>query len=147
MSSDWWARKLQQQAPQAPQQPQHSYPPVGYRPPPVAPQAPVQRPMAPPQQRPQGEMPGYQEPLREGERQQVLDPNRDPNEQMDIVTALHYWKGGEAHRRERSLACPSCGSRNYFSRKGAWQRAGSAPASHCFECGYNGIYEQGLPPT
>ncbi len=66
---------------------------------------------------------------------------RDPNGQTDMGTAIRTWKGGEAHRREGSLSCPRCGSKNVFSRANGGS-LGHSPAPRCFECGWNGLYEQ-----
>jgi hypothetical protein len=51
-------------------------------------------------------------------------------------------KGGIAHRTNPN-PCPSCGSKtSYVENWGA--RRGPQPAPHCLECGYNGLFEQGL---
>ena len=65
----------------------------------------------------------------------------DPTGQTDMGSAIRSWKGGEAHRREGSLTCPRCGSKNVFSRANGGSM-GHSPAPRCFECGWNGIYEQ-----
>ncbi len=65
----------------------------------------------------------------------------DPTGQTDMGTAIRSWKGGEAHRREGSLSCPRCGSKNVFSRSNGGS-LGHSPAPRCFECGWNGLYEQ-----
>ncbi len=138
MASDWWSRKL------GGGQPQHSAPqPHGY--PPV-------RPMPTPQQREEPSRfyrPHYLEPLHEGERQSLLDPQRDPNAQIPFSDALQLWRGGEAHRMEGGQVCPSCGSGLVFSRANAGTIRGASPAPHCFECGWSGglIPQQGSPPA
>ena len=71
----------------------------------------------------------------------AVQEQRDPAGQTDMGTAIRSWKGGEAHRREGSLTCPRCGSKNVFSRSNGGT-LGHAPAPRCFECGWNGLYEQ-----
>jgi predicted RNA-binding Zn-ribbon protein involved in translation (DUF1610 family) len=71
----------------------------------------------------------------------AVQEQRDPNGQTDMGTAIRTWKGGEAHRREGSLTCPRCGSKNVFSRSNGGT-LGHTPAPRCFECGWNGLYEQ-----
>ena len=59
--------------------------------------------------------------------------------------AMQHWRGGKAHRVDRE-PCPECGSDQYYSRtEGA--RRGPPPAPHCFQCGYNGLFTQGLQAT
>jgi hypothetical protein len=140
--SDWWSQKLRQDEPQQ----------YGLRLPPVTPQQapqqqqPYQQPMTVPTQQATYQPPvGTVVPLYEGERQDVLDPRRDPNSEIDMGSAIRLWRGGEAHRKEGSKHCPECGSRNVFSRVGAGTTvSGAAPAPRCFECGWNGHYTQGL---
>lgn len=67
--------------------------------------------------------------------------NVDPAGQTDMGTAIRTWRGGEAHRVDGHLSCPRCGSKNIFSRSNG-QTMGKAPAPRCFECGWNGLYEQ-----
>ena len=71
----------------------------------------------------------------------------DPKGQTTIGEAIRNWKGGEAARKEGNNTCPECGSGNVFSRmaKGAGAGInGNAPAPRCYECGWNGIYDQGM---
>jgi hypothetical protein len=71
----------------------------------------------------------------------------DPNEQTTMGEAIRSWKGGEAHRKEAGNTCPECGSSNVFSRmaKGAGSGInGNHPAPRCYECGWNGLYDQGI---
>lgn len=127
--SDWWARRLSEPA-QKQERVQSSVPPVT---PPV--RVPISFPQAPtatPQQVAQS-------------RGQLLDETRAPTEQITMGEALRLWKGGEAMRREGGMTCPSCGSSNVFSRvgRGGTMVNGSQPAPRCFECGWNGMYDQG----
>lgn len=53
-------------------------------------------------------------------------------------------KGGEATRRE-TMTCPDCGSPYVFSRTGRGANTminGASPAPRCYECGWNGLYDQ-----
>lgn len=57
--------------------------------------------------------------------------------------AIRVWQGGEAARKEGNLRCPECGSRHVFSRVGSGTMInGAQPAPRCFECGWNGKYNQ-----
>ena len=68
-------------------------------------------------------------------------PIPDADGKVDMGTALRSWKGGEAQRLDGGLSCPRCGSKNVFSRANA-SAGGNVPAPRCFECGWNGLYEQ-----
>lgn len=65
----------------------------------------------------------------------------DPTGETNMGSAIRSWKGGEAHRREGSLTCPRCRSKNVFNRSNGGT-LGHSPAPRCFECGWNGLYEQ-----
>jgi hypothetical protein len=39
--------------------------------------------------------------------------------------------------------CPNCGANLFYDNLGK-NRRGPPPAPHCFTCGYNGLFEQGL---
>lgn len=84
-------------------------------------------------------------PPQEQPAQRVLNEQASPTAQIGMGVAIRSWKGGEAHQREGGNRCPSCGSANVFSRTGRGSNSminGAAPAPHCFECGWNGKYEQ-----
>lgn len=49
--------------------------------------------------------------------------------------------GGEATRRE-TQKCPSCGGGFVFTRAKGTMVNGASPAPRCYECGWNGLYEQ-----
>lgn len=137
-SSAWWANKLAQVSNQ-PQKHGITLPPV--QPQPVQPQ---QQPQPAPQPAPQVGVP-----LQQGERQQVLDPSREANAEVNMGEAMRLWRGGEAHRTEGNMSCPSCGSATGYTAysgmgAGAARVNGQQPRPHCFECGYNGSYAQGL---
>lgn len=135
-SASWWANKLGQQT----QQPRGIVvQPVQQQPQPVqqVQQAPAQQPV---QQAP--------EPALDPNRN-VLDPNRSDNAEVSMGEAMRLWKGGEAHRTEGHMACPACGSKTGYTAysgmgAGGARVNGQQPRPHCFECGYNGSYAQGL---
>jgi hypothetical protein len=81
--------------------------------------------------------------------QQAIHPDQrsDPDSQLTMGEAIRLWKGGEAHRKEPNMICPECGSGNVFGRvaKGAGTAInGAHPAPRCYECGWNGMYDQGM---
>lgn len=118
MSSDWWSRKLNNQ-------PAPARPPL----------PPVQVPLRfPPQER--SSLP------QQSPNSRLLDPSRGATDQITMGEAIGLWRGGEAMKTEGSLSCPSCGSHLVFTR-GKGRINGAQPAPRCFECGYNGMYEQG----
>jgi predicted RNA-binding Zn-ribbon protein involved in translation (DUF1610 family) len=63
----------------------------------------------------------------------------------NIYQAAAHWKGGQAHRVD-TQPCPQCGSGQFFSRSQDARR-GPAPAPHCYNCGFNGLFDQGDPTT
>ena len=138
-NSSWWANKLGQAQPQ----------PRGITVQPVQPQPqPVQQTVQA-QQAPVAQPTNTGVPLQQGERQQVLDPNRDANAEINMSDAMRLWRGGEAHRTEGSMACPACGSATGYTAYSGMGAAGARvngqqPRPHCFECGYNGSYSQGM---
>jgi hypothetical protein len=122
--SDWWSRKLA---------PQDQRP--GIRVPYEYPQ--------PTQQRPQAQPPQHEQP------QAPPAPQDDPKREVTMGEAIRTWRGGEAHRKEGHLACPGCGSATGYTEYSAAGHSGSMvngqrPRGHCFECGYNGHFMQGL---
>jgi hypothetical protein len=123
--SDWWSRRLSD--PNPPQTREVSLPPTS---------PPIRFPAAVTPQQPQQ----FQQ-----TSQRVLDSSRAPTDNLGMGEAIRLWKGGEAHRKEGHLTCPSCGSKNVFTRvgRGGSMVNGSNPAPRCFECGWNGMYDQG----
>lgn len=115
MSSDWYARRLARGRQAPPQQYQ--------APPPVYQQQQMRQPP-----------PGY-------------IPRPDPHSVKTTIENLWGqmlgWQGGKAHKIDPD-PCPQCGSNQYFSRTGAEVRRGPPPAPHCFSCGFNGMFDQGL---
>lgn len=132
--SDWWANKLGTN-----QRPHGLTVPA---------QPPVQQAPQPAQQVQQVQQAPVGVPIQQGERQQVLDPNREANAEVSMGEAMRLWRGGEAHRMEGNMVCPGCGSTTgytaYSGRGGSAARVnGMAPRPRCYECGYNGSYVQG----
>lgn len=126
--SDWWSRRLSDPNPPTTRQVQ-ALPPT-----------------SPPIRFPAAVTPQYQpQPQFQSTSQRVLDESRAPTDNLGMGEAIRLWKGGEAHRKEGHLSCPSCGSKNVFTRvgRGGTMVNGSSPAPRCFECGWNGIYDQG----
>lgn len=75
-----------------------------------------------------------------------MPPQREPVTVGNMWNAMQVWRGGKAHKVD-AYPCPNCGSDKFYSRTGAEARRGPAPAPHCFECGYNGLFDQGLAST
>ena len=125
MSNDWWSKKLSGQQPQA--APRQSLPPVT---------APIRFPVQVPAQAPQ------QHQVQQGDSR-LLDQSKPPTAEIKMGDAIRLWRGGEATRREGDSSCPSCGSHLVFSRAKGSMVGGKSPAPRCFECGWNGLYDQG----
>lgn len=127
MSSDWWSKKLSG----APQQPRST--PQTYT-----------SPSTPPIRLPQAQPQTIRQPEDNG-RQTLLRPDLDPKAEITFGEALKLWKGGEAMRKQGNLTCPECGSPNVFirsSKSASNTVQGNSPAPRCFECGWNGLYDQ-----
>lgn len=122
--SDWWSRKLTNQPAPARQ----SLPPL---------QAPIRFPVQVPVQNQQVPM------ANPASNQRLLDPTRAATDQINMGDAIRLWQGGEAHRIDGGNSCPSCGSGLVFSRGKGSGVMGKQPAPRCFECGWNGLYDQG----
>lgn len=128
-SSSWWANKLAANEPKR----------YGVTIPTQAPQ-PVQYPAAQP--------PQHQAPP-QSYNPNLLDPSRPEGAEIPMGQAMRLWRGGEAHKKEGHLACPSCGSATGYTAysgmsAGNARVGGHVPRPHCFECGYNGSFAQGL---
>jgi hypothetical protein len=128
--SDWWSRQLSNpQQRTAPRQEGYSSPPI-----------------TPPVRFGSIQIPAQQQPQPQQTQQRVLDENRAPTENVSMGEAIRLWKGGEAAKKQGDMSCPDCGSQNIFVRTakgGNTMISGNAPAPRCFECGWNGIYDQG----
>lgn len=123
--SDWWSRRLADPNPPAPR-PTYSSPPT-----------------SPPVRFPTAAQPA---PYQENTSQRVLDSNRHPQEEVTMGEAIRLWKGGEAAKKQGNMVCPECGSPHVFVRTakgGNTTINGKSPAPRCFECGWNGLYDQG----
>lgn len=125
--SDWWARRLASTTPPdtTPRQ-TSSLPPtsVPLKFPPATPSSPYPT-----------------------TSQNVLDSSRHPQDEVTMGEAIRLWKGGEAARKQGDMTCPECGSAHVFARTakgGNTMINGKPPAPRCFECGWNGLYDQGL---
>lgn len=123
MSSDWWSKKLSGTT--------SSKPSSSTATPPIS--APIKLPPALINTTP------------------VHQPSPQPtsNEPITMGEALRnpkLWEGrGEAARKQGNLTCPDCGSPNVFIRTakgGNTNINGNTPAPRCFECGWNGLYDQ-----
>ena len=125
-SSDWYARRLGQAQPQQ-QSPRSTYSGATNAPgrPPQYPQQyaqPVYQPQQPQQyQQPQGQQvvqfAGYQ------------------------YAGVENYHGGIAQKLNPDL-CPACGGNQYFAKVRTKGR-GPDPAGHCYNCGYNELFDQG----
>lgn len=127
--TDWWSKKLVGDQPT----PQRSYTTPPTSPPLRIPMQAPQPSQVPVQSFPSG-------------RQELLDPSRPANENITMGEALRLWQGGEAMRKEGNMTCPECGSIYVFSRTGRGSGTmvnGASPAPRCYECGWNGMYDQG----
>ena len=118
--SDWYARRL------ARHRTEQGQPMVPY-----ARQAPLQQPPQPPQHVP------FQQAA-----QEYFEPPKGATTVDNLYQMMGRWKGGKAHKID-SEPCPECGSNQYFSRTDGHRR-GPPPAPHCYNCGFNGLFTQGL---
>ena len=64
---------------------------------------------------------------------------------LDVQRATGVAKPGKGARLNPD-PCPECGKNLFYSDLGT-KRRGPSPAPHCFNCGYNGLFEQGLPAS
>lgn len=127
--SDWWSQRLSGSTPRQLPRTETSVPPMS---PPM--RIGIQVPTAPMQQPPNAG------------NQRVLDESRAPTENISMGEAIRLWKGGEAARKQGDMTCPECGSQHVFVRTakgGNTTVSGNSPAPRCFECGWNGLYDQG----
>lgn len=123
--SDWWSKKLSGQRP-TPSRPVTTPPTT----PPIRIPQPQQESVSPPPPQQQG-------------GKQLADPSQPANAEVSFSQALRNWSGGEASRN--NLTCPDCGSIYVFTRTGRGTGTmvnGATPAPRCYECGWNGLYDQ-----
>jgi len=133
-AQDWYARRL------APQQPQQQSPRSTYPGATNAPGRPQQQ-----QQYPQA----YQQPVYQPQ-QQPQQPQQ-PVQYQQPAQAVQFagytysgaqnYQGGIAQQLNPD-ACPSCGGNQYFAKIRTKGR-GPDPAGHCYNCGYNELFDQG----
>ena len=131
MASDWWSRKLSGNQPPSPPTRSSSLPPSS---------APVR--IGQQLQFPRTQAPEHSE--------RLLDDQRPATQEINMGDAIRLWRGGEAARKEGNMYCPECGSQHVFSRTGKGANTtiqGKAPAPRCFECGWTGLYTQGVETT
>jgi len=128
MSSDWWSKRLSSNQPAASRPTTTSMPPV-----------------TPPIRIPSGLVHSNPQPYQDT----TIPQQHNPNEPITMGEALrqpHLWEGrGEAAKKQGNLTCPECGSGNVFVRTakgGNTTINGNSPAPRCFECGWNGMYDQ-----
>lgn len=113
--SDWWSKKL---AGEKPTPPRHTLPPVN---------VPMRFPAA----------------VTAAAQPQQQDEGPEPESLSEFLRS-NRTRGGEATRRE-NVNCPDCGSPYVFSRTGKGTGTminGANPAPRCYECGWNGLYDQ-----
>jgi predicted RNA-binding Zn-ribbon protein involved in translation (DUF1610 family) len=67
--------------------------------------------------------------------------NLPPPESLSEALQRGHSNGGEAARN--AMNCPDCGSGNVFNRSKGNTLNGASPAPRCYECGWNGLYDQG----
>ena len=125
MSKSWWDKKLGN----APERQPFAFT--------------VQAPQQQPQPAPVAAQPVQEQQPAPVHTKPVLDPNRPENAEITMGEAMRLWQGGQANRMEGHLACPSCGSSTGYTEYSASLQPGGRPRPHCFECGYNGAYQQG----
>lgn len=119
-SASWYARKMAQMRGQ--QQPFQGRAPV------------------PTYQQPQ---PRYQQnQQRSAEVQQLASPPETLSELLVLQSNGQALKPGKGARLNPD-PCPNCGGSLYYGDFGV-KRRGPQPAPHCFTCGYNDLFEQGL---
>lgn len=95
---------------------------------------------------PRTNLPPVQAPLNFTPTQTTQTPSAvavNPTVLPDDATLSDYLrsgatKGGQAARKENAT-CPACGGNYLFSRGGV---SSINPAPRCYECGWNGMYEQ-----
>jgi len=117
--SDWWSKKL---AGERPTTPKPALPPT---------EVPIRFPQS------------QQAPHPASGRTSRSD-NSPPPENFTEALQRGLTNGGEAARKE-DRSCPDCGSSYVFTRTGKGQGTsvnGASPAPRCYECGWNGMYDQ-----
>ncbi len=128
-AQDWYAARLARLGQQQPQQPPPRFDPNG----PGRPQQ-QQQPQYPQQ---------YQQPVYQQQPQQVQ--YAQPQQVVQFAgyqyANAEQYHGGIAQQLNPDL-CPSCGGNQYFAKIRTKGR-GPDPAGHCYNCGYNELFDQG----
>ena len=123
-NASWYARKLAQMR--------------GQHPPAFQGRAPI-----PAYQQPQ---PGYQQNPRLPQPQTTpATPPETLSELLDLQQHGQALRPGRGARLNQD-PCPNCGGNLYYADLGL-KRRGPPPAPHCFNCGYNELFEQGQQST
>lgn len=113
MMSDWWSKKLSGEKPT--QERKFTYPATTFP------------------------APTHIAPATQPNQPRAVDPT--PPSSFTEALSRGITNGGEAARREVHT-CPSCGSGFVFSRTKGTMVNGASPAPRCYECGWNGLYDQ-----
>lgn len=128
-AQDWYARRLGRVAqPQPQQQPPRFSPNVPGRPQQQQPQYPQQ----------------YAQPVYQQQQPQVVYQQQQP---QTVEFAGYQYQGAENYhggiaQKLNPDACPNCGGNQYFAKVRTKGR-GPDPAGHCYNCGYNELFDQG----
>jgi hypothetical protein len=81
-------------------------------------------------------------------RPQVVNTHQKYGEAKlsDLLSLQEQGKGQPGQGAlENPDPCPGCGSPLFIENlPGGKKRRGPAPAPHCFSCGWNGLFDQGL---
>jgi hypothetical protein len=95
---------------------------------------------------------GYQQPQPGYQQNPPRFPQSSPSSPRPppetLTELLDLQQHGQALRPGRGARlnpdpCPNCGGNLYYADLGL-KRRGPPPAPHCFNCGYNELFEQGL---
>ena len=94
-------------------------------------------------------VPQYQQPVPTYQQQPQQQPQNLPEVPPETLTEmLEMQKHGQGLKPGKGARlnpdpCPNCGGALFFHDLGKKSR-GPAPAPHCFNCGFNELFEQGL---
>jgi len=138
-SASWYQRKIaQMRGQQPPAQPYPARPNPGMPPQQWAPQVrPVQAPVQ------QGQPPVQQQYVQpQTYDEQTKMEGASLSTLLDVQRATGIAKPGQGQRLNPD-PCPNCGRGLFYADLGKARR-GPPPAPHCFNCGFNGLFEQGL---
>jgi hypothetical protein len=96
-------------------------------------------------------VPQYEQPVARYQQQAPQAPQAPAATPETLSELLDLQQHGQALRpgkgaRLNQDPCPNCGGNLYYADLGL-KRRGPPPAPHCFNCGYNELFEQGLEST